>query len=587
MINTGFSGDSAQFALALDAISSSLALLDEHGDILTTNMPWGKFGRANGGSSAAYERATNYLSVCDGATGTGSEGGRAMAEGIRAVMRGSKSKFGLEYRCDSPTKIRHFIAKVTRFDYQGKVRIVVTHDDISKWGSLEYELAERSAMIDKRADELVIANVELAYQSGEKADRAAELVIANKELIFQSDEKAKRADELVIANNQTETANIANLAKSSFLANMSHEIRTPLSAISGMAKLIQLEPLSRKQADRMQKLEASVLHLSSTINDILDLSKIEADKLVLEEIPVNMDDLVTQVVQMLLHKTEAKGLQLTAHVDRMPQGLLGDPTRLTQALLNFAGNAVKFTNKGSISIAVSIVEDGFDSALVKLEVQDTGAGIAAETIATLFQPFVQADASMTRQHGGTGLGLIICKHFAVAMGGTTGIHSELGVGSRFWFTARLRKSLMAERPGPDKPIEDAALTLRREYSGQRVLLAEDDDFNREIGEILLQNVGLLVDLAVDGQEAVEMALRNKYDLVLMDMQMPKMDGLEATRCIRSAAGNTMSIVAMTANAFVEDRQKCLEAGMNVFLTKPVNPSMLYQTILREFRSRGV
>jgi CheY-like chemotaxis protein len=368
---------------------------------------------------------------------------------------------------------------------------------------------------------------------------------------------------------------------------MSHEIRTPLSAISGMAKLIQLEPLSRKQADRMQKLEASVLHLSSTINDILDLSKIEADKLVLEEIPVNMDDLVTQVVQMLLHKTEAKGLQLTAHVDRMPQGLLGDPTRLTQALLNFAGNAVKFTNKGSISIAVSIVEDGFDSALVKLEVQDTGAGIAAETIATLFQPFVQADASMTRQHGGTGLGLIICKHFAVAMGGTTGIHSELGVGSRFWFTARLRKSLMAERPGPDKPIEDAALTLRREYSGQRVLLAEDDDFNREIGEILLQNVGLLVDLAVDGQEAVEMALRNKYDLVLMDMQMPKMDGLEATRCIRSAAGNTMSIVAMTANAFVEDRQKCLEAGMNVFLTKPVNPSMLYQTILREFRSRGV
>jgi CheY-like chemotaxis protein len=333
----------------------------------------------------------------------------------------------------------------------------------------------------------------------------------------------------------------------------------------------------------MQKLEASVLHLSSTINNILDLSKIEANKLVLDEVPVNMDDLVDQVVHMLLHRTEAKGLQLLVDVDRMPLGLLGDTTRLTQALLNFAGNAVKFTSKGSISIAASVLEDGVGDALVKLEVQDTGVGIAAETIDTLFQPFVQADASTTRQHGGTGLGLVISKRLAEAMGGTIGFHSELGTGSTFWFTARLRKSSLIENFVPYVPIEDVALTLKRDYAGRRVLLAEDDEFNREIGEILLQNVGLLVDLAVDGQEAVEMALRNKYDLVLMDMQMPKMDGLEATRCIRSASGNSMSIVAMTANAFIEDRESCMAAGMNEFITKPVDPSKLYQIILRELR----
>jgi signal transduction histidine kinase/ActR/RegA family two-component response regulator len=445
------------------------------------------------------------------------------------------------------------------------------------------ELAYQSGEKADRATELAIANDELAYQSSEKADRASELIIANVELAYQSGEKEKRAGELAIAKHQTETANIASLAKSSFLANMSHEIRTPLSAISGMAKLIQMEPLSRTQADRMQKLEASVLHLSSTINNILDLSKIEANKLVLDEVPVNMDDLVDQVVHMLLHRTEAKGLQLLVDVDRMPLGLLGDTTRLTQALLNFAGNAVKFTSKGSISIAASVLEDGVGDALVKLEVQDTGVGIAAETIDTLFQPFVQADASTTRQHGGTGLGLVISKRLAEAMGGTIGFHSELGTGSTFWFTARLRKSSLIENFVPYVPIEDVALTLKRDYAGRRVLLAEDDEFNREIGEILLQNVGLLVDLAVDGQEAVEMALRNKYDLVLMDMQMPKMDGLEATRCIRSASGNSMSIVAMTANAFIEDRESCMAAGMNEFITKPVDPSKLYQIILRELR----
>jgi signal transduction histidine kinase/ActR/RegA family two-component response regulator len=561
MMTSGFSSECAQFAL--DAISSSLALLDERGDILSVNLPWRESVRASGGPLSEYCETKNYLTVCDEATGKDSVGAQAMAEGIRSVIQGREANFELEYRCDSPSEIRNFVAKVSRFDLQGQMRILICHDDISKCEHLEGKLSLRSTALEETATALALANVELAYQRKEKEMRAAELVIAN---------------------NHARTADKASLAKSNFLANMSHEIRTPLSAIAGMARLIQMEPLSLTQTDRIQKLEASVLHLSSIINDILDLSKIEANRMVLDEIPVNIDDLVARVVQMLLHKTEAKGLQMNVVVDPMPNGLLGDPTRIAQALLNFAGNAVKHTNNGSICIATSVVEDTLDDALVKFEVIDTGVGIAAEDLAMLFLPFVQVDSSTTRKHGGTGLGLVIARHLAEAMGGEIGFHSALGVGSKFWFTARLRKG-QVKNVVRLIPIDDVALTLKSEYSGRRVLLAEDDEFNREIGEILLHAVGLLVDSAEDGQQAVEMALCTPYDLVLMDLQMPRMDGLEATRHMRATAGNSVPIVAMTANAFVEDREHCLEAGMNDFITKPVDPSKLYQIILNAFRSR--
>jgi CheY-like chemotaxis protein len=250
-------------------------------------------------------------------------------------------------------------------------------------------------------------------------------------------------------------------------------------------------------------------------------------------------------------------------------------------LLNYAGNAVKFTDGGEVTLRGRVEDASADTVLLHFEVQDTGLGIAPDQLARLFSPFVQADSTTTRKYGGTGLGLAITKRLVEAMGGAVGVHSEVGKGSTFWFTARLQKGAASGAENLDATSSDADVQLKAAFAGRRVLLAEDDSFNREIGTLLLEDVGLTVDVAEDGLAAVEMAAKNRYDLILMDMQMPRMDGLEATRQIRSAGpGNAVPIVAMTANAFAEDRLRCLEAGMDDFLTKPVDPAVLYQVLLR-------
>jgi PAS domain S-box-containing protein len=527
--------------------------------------------------------------------------------------------------------------------------------------------------------------------------------------------------ELTDARNRAEAATVA---KSAFLANMSHEIRTPMNAIIGLTHLLRRDIEAPAQRERLGKVTDAAHHLLAVINDILDLSKIEAGKLKLETADFGLDTMLTRVCSLVADAARAKGLEIVIDTDGLPHRLNGDVTRLSQSLLNLLSNAVKFTARGSITLRCAMVERQPDTLLVRFAVQDTGIGIAADKIGALFSAFEQADSSTTRRFGGTGLGLSITRQLAALMGGEAGVESALGVGSTFWFTARVgrtsqeqpaRNAMLAgsrglladdlpearealaemlrqlgmrvdtaasgaealaladaadasgdpyaiavldwKMPGIDgvetcrrlkaasrrallrcvlvtahddaemwsaareagirsvllKPVSgstlhdalsetladvaqlvspppasgDAFRALQAEQSGARVLLAEDNLINQEVAVELLRSAGLEVDVASNGAEAVAMAQARAYDLVLMDVQMPEVDGLEAARRLRAMpARQVVPIVAMTANAFGEDRQACLAAGMNDHVAKPVDPDVLYATLLRWLPARG-
>ncbi|MFZ2973975.1 MAG: response regulator [Ferribacterium limneticum] len=388
---------------------------------------------------------------------------------------------------------------------------------------------------------------------------------------------AERTAELSHAK---EAAEAASIAKSAFLANMSHEIRTPLNAVTGMAHLIRRGGLTSKQSGQLDKLENAGRHLLGIINAILELSKIEAGKLVLAEMPLHIGQVLDNVLAMLQTAAQAKHLNLSSESDDLPPNLQGDPTALQQALLNYAANAVKFTDVGKVILRVRLLTDEADGAVLRFEVEDTGIGIPAEAMPRLFAAFEQADNTLTRKYGGTGLGLAITRKLAERMGGTAGASSTPDQGSIFWFTVRLKKGSQALPKVPDVAASHPETRLAREYPGRRILLVEDEPINREIAEQLLAEVGQCVETAEDGAQAVDLVRHNNYDLILMDVQMPTLDGLAATRLIRALAnGRQVPVIAMTANAYAEDRALCLAAGMNDFITKPASPDLLFATLL--------
>ena len=375
-------------------------------------------------------------------------------------------------------------------------------------------------------------------------------------------------------------AEAANVAKSAFLANMSHEIRTPLGAITGLAYLMKRTPVTVQQADWLAKIEASGQHLLEIINAVLDLSKIDAGKIVLEEVDVSVGAIVANVASILAERAQARNLRLAVETSDLPHQVLGDTTRLQQALLNLAANAIKFTEAGVVTLRAMGGEDAGESMVVRFEVQDTGIGIDPESLPRLFSAFEQADNSTTRKYGGTGLGLAITRHLARLMGGDVGAHSEPGGGSTFWFTARLRKATRDSLASA--PVAGTAeATLVRACHSCRLLVVDDEPISRHVTQELLQAVLPAIDVAGSGAEAVELAGANAYDLILMDVRMPGMDGLEATRRIRSIPGAAaIPIIALTANAFTSDKARCLAAGMNDFIAKPINPDGMFATLVK-------
>lgn len=397
-------------------------------------------------------------------------------------------------------------------------------------------------------------------------------------------ERIEMEQKLILAKDAAEDA---SRAKSEFLANMSHEIRTPMNAIIGMIKLLADTPLTDEQQDYFNVIQHSSDILLSLINDILDFSKIEAGKLDIEIDDFDLYKMIDEIASIMNPKAKEKGLEIIYHISSdISRMYRGSKHRIRQILLNFLSNAIKFTQKGGIVVSVTIDNPiDSDEEMIRFSVVDTGMGISEQQQKLLFQPFSQGDSSITRKFGGTGLGLAISKKLAMLMGGHVGVYSKEGEGSEFWFCVKLQKSSKLSEVNPKEFIpKDNQISPFP--SSLRILLTEDNEINQKVIVAMLKKMRLSVDIANSGFEAIELLKKNYYDILLMDVQMPGMDGFETTKQIRQSVGDIQNpnipIIALTAHAMIGDRELCLKAGMNDYVSKPINPDELKAAIQRQF-----